>query len=272
MTSPDQLPGISETSIGSFQEDEDQLAAIAAAKGLFPEFSSAGKEYAPGEAPKVNQYLEPLEVQIRDTYIQELEQKNALLSDRANRDHLTGLANRSVLESTYDKLQRSQFDHEVESHSRTVSPPTHLLVVDADDFAQINKQAGHPGGDELLKLIAQRLGEAVRERDVVARLGDRADEFAVLLPRTTSEQAKEVAERVRKGVEMIDRLGGTKVKPSVSIGVESVDFHLTLEDNIKVVDAALYTAKELGKNKVVMASEIGTLLQTTNPAAGPSKD
>jgi len=161
--------------------------------------------------------------------------------DAAYTDHLTGLANRRALfEAAQLELDRSR-----------VNPrPTALLVIDADHFKAINDRHGHPGGDAVLRHLAGILGDSFREVDLVARIG--GEEFAVLLPSTGLARANTVAERLRASVAAsAASFDDNRIDYAVSIGVAvASDGGASVDLLLKHADAALYTAKRAGRNRV----------------------
>jgi diguanylate cyclase (GGDEF)-like protein len=155
-------------------------------------------------------------------------------------DALTGLYNRRHLMSTLaSEVQRS----------RRLRRPISVLLADVDHFKQYNDTHGHPAGDVALARIADILRKTTRGVDCVARYG--GEEFLVLLLETTVGTAAIVAERIRAQVEAEGFAGG---KITVSIGVAECPSHGdTPESLIEGADAALYEAKDGGRNRVVAA-------------------
>jgi len=127
-------------------------------------------------------------------------------------------------------------------------------MIDIDNFKKINDTYGHDVGDEVLKFLSQNLIKYLRQSDVIARLG--GEEFAVLLPDSNIEHAKNKAEDIRKNIERLEiKLEDeTVIKFTVSIGVSSYDLAKGSEFNalLKKSDEALYKAKESGRNTVVV--------------------
>jgi diguanylate cyclase (GGDEF)-like protein len=132
--------------------------------------------------------------------------------------------------------------------------PLALVVTDLDDFKLVNDLHGHGVGDDVLVTLAERLQEAVRSADTVARLG--GEEFALLLPETDLAGALAVAERARAAFEE----GGVRLKNGSSLNVTAsfgvADFPASRDGDALMQDAdnALYSAKRLGKNRVVAAA------------------
>jgi diguanylate cyclase (GGDEF)-like protein len=128
-----------------------------------------------------------------------------------------------------------------------------LLAVDADHFKRVNDVHGHAVGDAVLRWLGQQLAYAARQGDVVARLG--GEEFVLLLPGATPEQAVAAAERLRAAVAeapFID--GAVRVPVTVSIGVATRRADdSALDAVLRRADRALYAAKAAGRNRVVVA-------------------
>jgi diguanylate cyclase (GGDEF)-like protein/PAS domain S-box-containing protein len=171
------------------------------------------------------------------------EQKRALdaVTHRADHDSLTGLPNRrafdDMLERTAGRAMRGQAGA--------------LLLLDLDHFKRINDTAGHPAGDEALRRVAALLQEQVRPNDFLARLG--GDEFAVVLAETPLEVATTVAERLLQAVRgfSLDREGQI-FKLGLCVGVAPIDGE-PADTSVARADAALYQAKEMGRDRVVVS-------------------
>lgn len=179
---------------------------------------------------------------IRERKAMELE-----LQRLANTDTLTGLYNRRQ----FYKLA----DQELARSRRTKSPIS-LMMVDIDHFKQINDTYGHAMGDVVLQNLGRTMKNSLREIDVIARLG--GEEFAILLPQTSSGQATELAQRLRSKIanESIPATQGAEIQFTVSIGVDEwreSDPHL--DALLKRCDTAMYQAKNSGRNCVVHFSE-----------------
>ncbi|GIJ69734.1 GGDEF domain-containing protein [Virgisporangium ochraceum] len=132
--------------------------------------------------------------------------------------------------------------------------PVALLLLDVDHFKRINDGYGHPVGDAVLRAVAARLATLCRSGDIVARYG--GEEFAVLLPGVGPDRLAEVAERIRASMTgPIPLADGREVLVTVSIGTATVPVDAgSPEDLVRLADAALYSAKRGGRNRVVAAS------------------
>jgi diguanylate cyclase (GGDEF)-like protein len=169
---------------------------------------------------------------------------HAVVEQQAVTDALTGLANRrqfyEVLGREFERAQR--FGHELG-----------LIMLDIDDFKQVNDTLGHLAGDVVLHEVAAALQDMIREIDVAARYG--GEEFAVLLPQTGREGAASLAERLRIAIAERDivfagaPIEGITASFGVSAGPEDGMGQLDL---VASADAALYRAKRQGKNDVVV--------------------
>ena len=153
---------------------------------------------------------------------------------QASHDPLTGLPNRSLLQSSLNvELVRSKRD----------GRPFGLLLIDLDHFKEVNDTLGHHVGDQLLIHFAERLSKAVRPTDHLARLG--GDEFAVIVPDATEDEVLKVAERIRASLMNPIELEGMWVEIEASIGLAMHPDHALLaEDLLRVSDVAMYVAKE----------------------------
>jgi diguanylate cyclase (GGDEF)-like protein len=169
------------------------------------------------------------------------------LSDVASLDPLTGLANRRRLDEEIHALvdARSGSDRRLA-----------MLVVDVDEFKAFNDRNGHVAGDEALRRIAAVLrGVACRRSDIVARSG--GEEFVIVLPRVSLDDARSIAERVCRSIEHADlgNAAGTPLRATASVGIAyTADGLLTRPEELyERADGSLYAAKADGRNRVVMA-------------------
>jgi len=164
-------------------------------------------------------------------------------------DSLTRLPNRSLL--------HAKADHALIEARRTKSSLA-VLFVDLDRFKQINDSLGHPAGDELLKLIAQRLSDSA---DIVGRLS--GDEFVVVLPECDSERVNDAIEEIRQAISLPCQIAGSCFSPSASIGVSLYprDGH-DMSTLIHRADMAMYQAKHSGRGRFSFFShELNELAQ-----------
>ena len=153
----------------------------------------------------------------------------------ASTDSLTGLVNRRRLETGFSGLL-------------STGTPVSLVLADVDDFKELNDRHGHEAGDRALRAFAAALRAEVRPDDIVCRYG--GEEFVVVLPRCSAEDAQRVFQRVQKRVGMIGD-DGRLPRFTASYGVTDSDGATSLDDLISEADAALYEAKADGKNRLV---------------------
>jgi diguanylate cyclase len=127
-----------------------------------------------------------------------------------------------------------------------------LLIIDADNFKSVNDRFGHDRGDEALITIARSIKSMLRAPDLVGRLG--GEEFGVFLPGATTEQAENVAERIRKTVNDAEFLpAGAPHLLSVSVGGAVFEKELPFAELFRLADQQLYAAKQGGRNRVAIA-------------------
>lgn len=157
----------------------------------------------------------------------------------AHHDSLTGLANRTLFLDELQSVLRAKD-----------RPPICLLALDLDGFKGVNDTYGHLVGDELLRVVADRLRKVVDENDLVARLG--GDEFAIVLNRYESVDAvSEVSEEIIREISRPILLGGYELHVSTSIGiVRAPEDGETKEVLLRRADVALYEAKDSGRQTV----------------------
>jgi len=155
------------------------------------------------------------------------------LVDTASTDPLTGLPNRRA----WDRLLRNGL-----LESRQVEKPFSIAILDLDHFKGYNDTHGHQAGDRLLREAAAAWKNALRKGDIIFRWG--GEEFTVMLPHCSQEQAVEVAERLR---------AATPGSQTTSAGVSTWNGRESAEALFARTDAALYQAKETGRNQTVMA-------------------
>lgn len=158
-------------------------------------------------------------------------------------DGMTQLANRVYFDEKIEEMIRLRDRY---------SDPFSLLLIDVDNFKEINDTHGHPGGDRILKGVAYKIKTTLRSSDFVARFG--GDEFAAILIKAGATTAATTAEKVCRQVrESRFVLDGEEVFTSLSIGVAETAAGESVESLLKRADAALYRVKEAGRNGVAVA-------------------
>jgi diguanylate cyclase (GGDEF)-like protein len=166
----------------------------------------------------------------------------------AERDSLTGIGNRRRLFA---------IGREEHVRARSFGHPLAAIMLDLDRFKLVNDRHGHGAGDDVLREVARRIAANVRDTDVAARYG--GEEFAVLLPETDLETAHATAERIRVAVEETPfdtRRGPLAVTVSAGVALLEEDTR-DLPALFDAADAALYAAKEAGRNRVAIAPAPG---------------
>jgi diguanylate cyclase (GGDEF)-like protein len=178
---------------------------------------------------------------------------NARLHDIVQRqaitDDLTGLVNRRrFIEALDAEIERA----------RGFGSALTIVLADLDNFKQVNDEFGHHGGDVVLRAFADLIRSHVRDVDVSGRIG--GEEFAILLPETDRAGAARVAERMRRSLNTVPIAipDERSIRAAASFGVAELGPEQSGDDLLRVADAALYQAKDEGKNRVVTASELPT--------------
>jgi len=154
-------------------------------------------------------------------------------------DHLTGLANRRRFER--------QLEREVGRVLRFDRPFT-LLMIDIDNFKNLNDTFGHDAGDDAIRRISRVLREGTRGIDLAARIG--GEEFAILLVETGLSAGVEVAERLRIAIKALETPSGGRITASFGVAECPSDAQ-TASEILKAADVALYEAKRSGRDRVV---------------------
>jgi diguanylate cyclase (GGDEF)-like protein len=171
---------------------------------------------------------------------------NARLHDVVQRqaitDDLTGLVNRRrFIEALDAEIERA----------RQFGSALTIVLADLDNFKQVNDEFGHHGGDVVLRAFADLIRSHVRDVDVSGRIG--GEEFAILLPETDRAGAARVAERMRRSLNSvaISISDESAINAASSFGVAELEPEQSGDDLLRAADAALYRAKDEGKNRVV---------------------
>ena len=174
-------------------------------------------------------------------------EERATLSDLSMMDPLTGLYNRRGLQSRLENLPAQD------------SGEHFVLLLDIDHFKAYNDHYGHMMGDQALIRVSAAIRDAVRSRDIVARFG--GEEFMVLLTNVSLDHARQTAERIRQKVydlkipHMFNESVATNVTISVGIAIFAED---GVEGALEKADKALYEAKHMGRNNILLSDELQT--------------
>ena len=177
------------------------------------------------------------------------ERLNTQLQNMADTDVLTGLLSRRAF---IDRMKR------ILSRAQQNNTALSFLVLDIDNFKNINDSYGHFTGDELLKKYADVMKGCFRSEDIIGRLG--GEEFAIAISNIDNAVAVKVAERLRSEIESVFILcNGKPVSTTISIGI--ADLHKNVsgyETLFREADAALYRAKNMGRNRIIIAESQDT--------------
>lgn len=167
-------------------------------------------------------------------------------------DELTGLYNRKYL--------HSRLDAEI-SRAKRYGTSLSCVLIDIDFFKTVNDMYGYDWGDVLLKKVAQMLEALIRKEDILTRYGD--EEFILVLPNTSEEQAFIFAERFRRDIEKMEFIPASEEERhpiTISGGISAYPFLENVEENsntiIRYAEHALYSAKKRGKNQIIQFSKM----------------
>ncbi|WDT75404.1 MAG: GGDEF domain-containing protein [Candidatus Manganitrophus sp.] len=164
------------------------------------------------------------------------------VQELASKDELTSLLNRRAFLNVVNR-----------EFKRTARYETSLalILIDVDNFKEINDGFGHLVGDQVLREISQLIIKSVRDVDTVARYG--GDELVVVLPKTNLQEAMIAAQRIRKRIRTaLFQCGDQTVRITISMGIAQCPASLikTPEDLFRLADQALYAAKKKGRNRI----------------------
>jgi diguanylate cyclase (GGDEF)-like protein len=172
-------------------------------------------------------------------------------------DPLTGLLNRKALETRVLEL---------EEQARLTDDSVCFIACDLDGFKRVNDTHGHDRGDAVLRATAYEMRKALRSFELIYRLG--GEEFLVIIPGAGLSEGLEIAERMRRRVDEA-RPGGLEL--TMSIGVSAaIGERVSYDDLFKSADAALYVAKEQGRNRVVASNGAAPLPVAAQPSLAPA--
>lgn len=165
---------------------------------------------------------------------------------RALHDPLTGIANRTLF---YERI-----NHALALAKREENEIA-LMMIDLNEFKEVNDTLGHQTGDTLLKQASQRLKELLRESDTLARFG--GDEFAVILPQTTQAQAHALAERLTNAIHTPFTIDNRSLTIGMSVGISMYPQHASDSNAlIKLADIAMYSAKRYQKGFLLFENKM----------------
>ena len=192
-----------------------------------------------------------------------IEEQNVELRQLASRDAMTGCFNRRAFFESAEEM----FD--AARRSRT---PLCCIMADIDHFKQFNDRYGHAVGDQVIQVVARRLSAGLRQVDVLGRYG--GEEFCIVLPGATPQDAIAIAERIRADIETNANtaIRGTEVVAiTSSFGVAALTSATdNIEGLIDQADQALYRSKKSGRNRVTMWDGATLAAQGVQPPAQPA--
>lgn len=211
------------------------LSGIASAQDKVVAFDLGAHDY-------VTKPFDMTELRVRIRAALRLNFLVAMLAQRAQLDGLTGLWNRAYFDNrVQEEISR------IQRHADPIS----MAFFDADHFKSINDTFGHPAGDVVLQGIARTLQSEIRQTDIACRYG--GEEFVVIMPKTTVEEAKISCERIRGAIESINWARHPERKVTVSIGVAGSNgpSGLSAASLVEAADQCVYAAKSAGRNRVI---------------------
>ena len=152
-------------------------------------------------------------------------------------------------DSQHDKLTELKNRLALQTDWKNFGTPAALIMCDIDFFKRVNDTFGHNAGDAILKHVAKILSAENPDGEVYRWGGE---EFILILPNSTLDDAKNLAEKIRTTVmDSVCNFGGDALKVTMSFGVSEISSGLSVEDNVKIADDRLYRAKESGRNRVI---------------------
>lgn len=184
--------------------------------------------------------LQQKKVKVAEKTIGKLYQQAQQMENLAHTDELTGLDNRRAFQTKFEQYQLQ---------SETQGTALALMMIDIDEFKQLNDQHGHETGDQALQHLANVLAAVARQSDIACRLG--GDEFVLAAADTDAQGLLHLAERVQH--EFKQQMQQSGLESSLSIGIAS-SVESPLDQLLQRADQALYKAKELGRNRVEIVS------------------
>ncbi len=173
--------------------------------------------------------------------MREITKQHYMLKEQATTDPLTGLYNRSLLQSS--------LEYAIHQNARTQTAMT-IIMIDLDHFKMINDEYGHDVGDSVLKSLSEYLKKSFRESDMLFRIG--GEEFLALFYNTDGAYAHDIAEKIREGIERLPLIPDNPV--TASIGVSGLQPDMDWKAWMKHCDDNLYHAKSSGRNQVISSN------------------
>lgn len=160
--------------------------------------------------------------------------------EASEQDFLTGIANRAHAVKILETLQQGLDRGEVKQVA--------VAILDIDRFKQVNDWHGHEVGDQVLTAVARYTDDEIRDQDQVSRYG--GEEFLLILRETSLEEARQVCERLRLGIERLTFTEWPTLNVTASFGVSTMQPGLKVRDALRMADAQMYLSKHTGRNRV----------------------
>lgn len=179
-----------------------------------------------------------------ETKTHELEDSKEVLKQIVEKDSLTNLYNKTYLNFAVDLLIKISIRN---------NEPLCMIIIDIDEFKRINDTYGQDVGDELLVQLSNKLLSRFRKSDVISRVD--GEEFVLVLPKTKLEYAFKISEKLREDIQNTNfKIGELDIKFTLSMGISIFDKYedKSFETILQRAEKALYKAKRIGKNKVVV--------------------
>lgn len=200
--------------------------------------------------PTVNLHARITELEEQNRRLESELESLRLYKDYAYTDVLTGIPNRRM----YEERLRQELARAARGRHALA-----LAIIDLDHLKMINDQVGHRGGDEVLRRFAEFVRRGLREPDTFCRIG--GDEFAVILPDTSAENAGVSMDRLRRRLPDLDlgRDGGHQVRLSFSCGIAQFEPGMDCASLVEQADSALYDAKARGRDRSSTSVSRGTV-------------
>ncbi|MEA3288874.1 MAG: diguanylate cyclase [Campylobacterota bacterium] len=213
--------------------------------------SSIETAYKVGGIDYISKPYKPKELMARVKT--QLKVKKLIDDLKSSKEELKLLASTDSMTKLYNRRYFAKVSEHIFDLAKRDKNPLSLIILDIDNFKDVNDTYGHSVGDEIIISLANKLRSHQRKSDIVCRYG--GEEFVLLLPNTSGEGAMLVANKIRKEVEesIENPLDGLNISYTVSLGVSHIDIYYdtNIEAALIRADKALYEAKQNGRNKAV---------------------
>ncbi|MGV3654338.1 MAG: biofilm regulation diguanylate cyclase SiaD [Noviherbaspirillum sp.] len=224
-----------------YEQFQAQLYRIEKVARISDSYQSAAREAKLSLSERYARQVRQIEkvARISDRYQLMLQELNATLKEASTTDALTGLGNRRML------MERLRLEASRQTRLRR---PFSVAIADIDHFKAVNDTYGHEAGDKVLAEIAQTIRSCMREYDACGRWG--GEEFMIIMPEAGAAEAVQIIERLRHAIETANVLiGEQRVELSASFGIAQHSLEEPVFATVHRADAALYAAKQEGRNR-----------------------